>query len=132
MKALDTNIIIRFLVNDDKKQGEAVKSLFLKTEKKGGSFFVSSVVLLEIIYVLGSVYSFSRSDILDAVDSMLSMSVLSFEHTVAIQNLISIGNKTSVELEYLFIGSIGTESDCISTITFDKKAVKSDLFELLV
>ncbi len=132
MKALDTNILIRFLLNDDKKQGELVKNLLLKAEKNGISFFVSSVVLLEIIYVLDSVYEFSRSDILDALNCLLSMSVLSFEHTVSIQTLIAAGNKNPVELEDMLIGLISKESGCASTITFDKKATKSELFEYLV
>ncbi|HQP47981.1 MAG TPA: PIN domain-containing protein [Spirochaetota bacterium] len=54
MKALDTNVIIRFLVNDDKKQGETVKGLFLKAEREQESFYITNPVLLEVIYVLES------------------------------------------------------------------------------
>ena len=132
MKALDTNVIIRFLVNDDKKQGERVRALFLKAETNNDSFFVSYAVILEVLYVLDSVYSFSRNDILVALDLLLSMSVLSFEQTGAVQTLVSIGKKSLVELEDLFIGLIAKESGCDKTITFDKKASKSELFELLV
>ena len=131
MKALDTNIIIRFLINDDIKQGERVKALFLKAEKNSDSFFVSYAVILEVLYVLDSVYSFSRADILNALDSLLSMSVLSFEQTGAVQALISFGKKSLIELEDLFIGLIAKESGCDKTITFDKKAAKSELFEFL-
>jgi len=38
MRSLDTNVIIRFLVNDDVKQGEVVKTLFLKAERDNSVF----------------------------------------------------------------------------------------------
>ena len=131
MKSLDTNIIIRFLVNDDYKQGELVKKLLLKAEKNSEVFFVSSAVVLEIIYVLDSVYGYSREEILAAFESMLLMPVLLFENSEVIQKLLVSAVKTGIELEDLLIGITAQEAGCEKTVTFDKKAAKSDLFELL-
>lgn len=47
MKALDTNILVRFLVNDDPEQAERVKELFIQAESTRDRFFVPVVVLLE-------------------------------------------------------------------------------------
>jgi predicted nucleic-acid-binding protein len=132
MKSLDPNIVIRFLVNDDLKQGEAVKRLFLKAEKDNDIFFITTPVILEVLYVLDSVYNYSRKDILNALESMLSMSILIFENTDAIQKFISSAGKTKIELEDLLIGVISKEAGCETTITIDKKAARSNLFELLV
>jgi len=131
MKSLDTNIIIRFLVNDDYKQGELVKKLLLKAEKNSEVFFVSSAVVLEIIYVLDSVYGYSREEIAAAFESMLLMPVLLFENSEVIQKLLVSAYNTGIELEDLLIGITAQEAGCEKTITFDKKAAKSDLFELL-
>jgi len=131
MKSLDTNIIIRFLVNDDLKQGELVKKLLLKAEKNNEVFFISIVVVLEIIYVLDSVYGYSREEIIFALEAMLSMSVLFFENVEVVQKLIISAGKTGIELEDLLIGVIAKEAGCEKTITFDKKAAKSSFFELL-
>ncbi|PKL37188.1 MAG: VapC toxin family PIN domain ribonuclease [Spirochaetae bacterium HGW-Spirochaetae-1] len=131
MKALDTNIIIRFLVNDDKKQGEAVKTLFLKTEKKGESFFITNTVLLETIYVLDSVYEYERKEILNALELMSMMKIIIFENPDVVHHLINSGRKSKTELEDLLIGIIAKEYGCESTITFDKKAAASKLFEML-
>ncbi|HDP80100.1 MAG TPA: type II toxin-antitoxin system VapC family toxin [Spirochaetes bacterium] len=131
MKALDTNIIIRFLVNDDRKQGEAVKTLFIKAERRGESFFISNTVLLETIYVLDSVYEYDRQEILNALELMSMMKILVFENPVVVHDLIRSGRKSTVELEDLLVGLIAREHGCETTITFDKKAAASKLFEML-
>ena len=131
MKSLDTNVIIRFLVNDDKKQSEIVRALFLQAEKDGSSFHISAPVILETLYVLDSVYEYKRDEILNAVESMLHMKIFSFQNPDVIQQLVAAGNKSKIELEDLFIGLSAKEYGYEPTITFDKKAAKSDLFELI-
>ncbi|HOO71600.1 MAG TPA: type II toxin-antitoxin system VapC family toxin [Spirochaetota bacterium] len=131
MKSVDTNIIIRFLVNDDKKQGQLVKKLFEDTEKRGGSLLISVPVLLEVLYVLKSVYGFKREDILMALESLITLPILIFEKTDVVQNFISAGKDIHLELDDLFIAMISRDSGCETTITFDKKAARSSLFELL-
>ena len=131
MKSLDTNVIIRFLVNDDKKQAEIVKALFLQAEKEGSSFHISAPVLLETLSVLDSVYEYKRDEILNAIEFMLNMKIFSFENPNIIQQLAAAGNKSKIELEDLFIGLSAKEYGCETTITFDKKAAKSDLFEMI-
>jgi len=131
MKSLDTNVIIRFLVNDDREQAEAVKRILLDAEEKGESFFISDPVMLETIYVLDSVYEYQRGEILDAIESMLLMRILSFENPDVIQELVTQGRKIKIELEDLLIGLIPRASGCGTTITFDKKAARSDLFTLI-
>jgi predicted nucleic-acid-binding protein len=132
MKSLDTNIIIRFLVNDDVKQGEKVKTLFQKAEENNNVFFVTTPVVLEVLYVLDSVYEYSRKEILNALESLLMMSLLVFDNADAIQKFITSAEKNKIELEDLLIGILAREAGCQATITFDKKASKSELFELLV
>ncbi len=133
MKSLDTNVIIRFLVNDDKKQAEAVKTLFLKAENDGHSFFITDPVILETLYVLESVYEYEyeSNQILNAIESMLMMKILIFENPDIIQELVASGKKSKIELEDLFIGLIAKGAGCESTITFDKKAAGSEIFELI-
>jgi len=131
MKSVDTNIIIRFLVNDDKKQGQLVKKLFEDTEKRESSLLISVPVLLEVLYVLKSVYGFKREDILMALESLITLPILIFEKTDVVQNFISAGKDIHLELDDLFIAMISRDSGCETTITFDKKAARSSLFELL-
>jgi len=56
--ALDTNVIVRFLVNDDRAQASRARNLIAR-----GDVFVGPTVLLEAEWVLRSAYGFSPADI---------------------------------------------------------------------
>ena len=131
MKSLDTNIIIRFLVNDDKLQANKVKNLFEKVEIQSGLFFIINAVLIEVLWILKSVYDYKRSDIIKAIESLSQMSIIKFENNDAIQEFILQSKKTNNELDDLLIGIIAKCHGNEPTITFDLRASKSALFELL-
>lgn len=129
MKALDTNVIIRFLVNDDKEQGQKARELLEAHEKNGSGLFLSIPVLLETLYVLDSVYGYSREDIVRAIEMLTSMSVLVFERIDAVN--LMLNSKNTFELEDMLIGAVALDAECSTTLTFDKKAAKSEYFELV-
>jgi len=63
MKALDTNVLIRFLVKDDVRQSGIVYKFFKHAELNNEVLYVPLLVVLEMIWVLESVYKISRHDI---------------------------------------------------------------------
>ncbi len=68
MKGLDTNSLVRFLVRDDEKQAQGVRKVLLDAEKKGAILFVPIASTLETIWVLSSVYEYSREEIVQALE----------------------------------------------------------------
>jgi predicted nucleic-acid-binding protein len=131
VKALDTNIIVRFLVNDDPAQGLKVKALFENAEQLAGQFLITTVVVLETIWVLSAVYDFSRDELLEALELLSQMPILKFERHEEIQQLIRLGRSTNADLPDLLIGLTGKLLGCESTVTFEKRLVKTGLFEQL-
>ena len=98
MKGIDTNILVRFLVGDDVQQARIVYRLFKEAESSSTPLFVPVVVVLELIWVLESVYEVGREEILDAINDLLLMSSLKFEHPSAIQKFVLNARKNSVDL----------------------------------
>ena len=131
MKGIDTNILIRFLVGDDKQQTKKVYNIFKKTELDKKELFVSLLVILELIWVLESVYEISRTDILDSISELLLMPILKFEHQSALQQFANAAQGNNYDLSDLLIVHSATEQGCETVITFDKKASKFKLFELV-
>jgi len=131
MKALDTNVLIRFLVADDEKQACIVRDLFKQAEAKRDVLFVPLPVTLEMIWVLESVYDISRQDILDALQKLLLMPVLSFDAQEALQHLIQSAQRGSEDLADLLIAHAAIQSGCSTVLTFDRKASKFMHFQLL-
>ena len=131
MKALDTNILARFLTGDDKQQTKAVYKLFKNTESAKKELFVPILVVLELIWVLESVYNIARSDILDSIKEMLMMPILKFEALPVLQQFILSARENKYDLSDLLIANNAKNSGCEKTLTFDKKTSKFDLFELV-
>jgi len=131
MKALDTNVLIRFLVMDDEKQARIVHDLFKRTETEQQRLFVPLPVALEMIWVLESVYDISRQHILDALQKLLLMPVLSFDAQEVLQRVIQSAGTGSEDLADLLIAHAAEQSGCSSVLTFDKKASGFQLFQLL-
>ncbi|MCY3666953.1 MAG: type II toxin-antitoxin system VapC family toxin [Gemmatimonadetes bacterium] len=131
MKALDTNVLVRFLVRDDKKQAEIVYRLFKRAESKNEPFFVPSLVVLETIWVLESVYEISREEIRASLQKLLLMPILIFEAQSALQRTLSSAQTNKIDLADLLIAHSAKFSNCDGVLTFDKKASKFALFEQL-
>jgi predicted nucleic-acid-binding protein len=131
MKALDTNVLVRFLVKDDERQAKVVYDLFKRTESAKEMLYVPLLVVLETIWVLESVYSVSRSEIIETLNELLSMPLLKFESQPAIKAFATSAMNASTDLADLLIGQSAHHSGCESVLTLDKLASKSALFELL-
>lgn len=128
MKAVDTNVLVRFLVRDDAHQAELVYHLFKNAEKTGEVLFVPLLVALEVIWVLSSVYAFGRLEILDSFDDLLSMPVLEFESKKVLRDFISLSRKTEIDLPDMLIAASAANSGCDHVLTFDRKAAKTAFF----
>ncbi len=131
MISLDTSIVIRFLVNDDKTQAEKVRSLFADAEAGDENLFITNLVLLEVIWVLDAVYGCTRNEIVTAIEELHLLKVIRFESTIVTKDLCSLGRSTKTDLPDILIGLFSRNANCETTLTFDKKASKSPLFSLL-
>ena len=131
MKALDTNVLVRFLVRDDKKQAEIVYRLFKRAESRNEPFFVPLLVVLETIWVLESVYEIPRKEIRGSLQKLLLMPILIFEAQSALQRTLSSAQTNKIDLADLLIAHSAKFSNCDGVLTFDKKASKFALFEQL-
>ncbi|HIJ57733.1 MAG TPA: type II toxin-antitoxin system VapC family toxin [Deltaproteobacteria bacterium] len=131
MKAIDTNVLIRFLVKDDDQQTEIVYRLFKKAESSKEVLFVPIVVVLETVWVLESVYNISRQEILDSINELLLIPILEFEAQSAILSFVSSAKKTKIDLSEILIAHSALSAGCECLLTFDKQASGFRLIELL-
>jgi predicted nucleic-acid-binding protein len=131
MKALDTNILVRFLVKDDEEQTSVVYGRFKEAEQNKETLFVPMLVLLEMIWVLNAVYAVQRIDILSAINHLLSMPILEFESQNVIRRFLNAAHESNTDLADLLIAHSAKEAGCVSILTFDKRALKSAVFEAI-
>ena len=70
---IDTNIILRFLLKDNKIQYPQARKIFEKGEAGKISMWTTDVVILELIWTLKSVYGYDRFIIREKVESLLAL-----------------------------------------------------------
>lgn len=131
MKALDTNVLIRFLTKDDEQQAETIYRLFKQAESGKEEFWVSLLVVLETLWVMESVYEIPRQEILDTINELLLMPILKFEAKSAIQDLVASGRESDLDLSDILIAHSAKFSGCECVLTFDKRASNFGFFELV-
>ena len=131
MKALDTNVLSRFLVKDDLHQASIVYDIFKKAEEEKDTYYVPLLVVLETIWVLESVYRVSRPEILDALHALVLMPILDFEAQSTVLSFVLSAHNSRTDLSDLLIACSAKSSGCEHVITFDKQAASHELFELL-
>ena len=131
MIALDTNVIVRFLVRDNEKQARAVYQRFKQAESDREILFVPLVVMLETIWVLQSAYEKSSNEVLDSIEDLRRMPIFGFEKDDVLQRLLAEGRSRGSDLADLLIAHSAQSNGCDEGITFDKKAARIPFYHLL-
>ena len=121
MTGLDTNVLVRYLAQDDDAQLGVVLKLLMK---KAAVFFVPDLVLVETDWVLRSLYEWTREDVCDAFSRLLTVHNLVFEDEGRLRRALRAGQK-GADLSDELIVAICQERRCQRVATFDKGVLKN-------
>lgn len=135
MIGLDTNVVVRYLVQDDPEQSVYANQVIEKAIEQGEVLVISQITLCEVVWVLERCYSASRKELIDVLNQILQTQQLQIEHdTVAREALRDFENNAGVDFSDCLIGRKNISRGCSFTYTFDKNAGKklSAAFKLLI
>jgi predicted nucleic-acid-binding protein len=121
MIGLDTNVLLRYLVQDDPVQSPRATEIMRRlSEHEPG--FVSLVTILEVVWVLKSLYKRSRQEIASDVEMILAADTLEVQNEQQVYHaVVALRNGTGT-FEDALIGALGIWRGCSATLTFDEKA----------
>ena len=130
MIAIDTNVLVRFLTRDDKEQFIKVEHLF-RQHSGDGEIFIAALVILEMNWVLSSLYDWKPARFYDAVEDILACSSFTVENDIKVRNAIA-ACRTNAKLDFsdALIGYAGAHRG-LTTYTFDKKLRGVSIFHVL-
>ena len=135
MIGLDTNVLVRFLAQDDAKQA-AVATRLIETDLSASrQGFISLVVLSELCWVLSSIYSATAEELITTVQDLLNTPQFQVERREAVQAAIArlkISPTRKAGFVDALIAAIAQGAGCAETVTFDKGAVRAAGMTLLV
>jgi len=131
VKALDTNVLVRYLVADDKDMAARALQLLKNAHISGESYLVTTLVLLETLWVLRTRYGLERQDICKAVLNLENLSAVTFENPGLIRKFLQHATDTILELADLLIALHAKECGSETVLTFDRTASRSPFFEAI-
>jgi len=130
MIGLDTNILVRYLTQDDPIQSPKARQIIERrlTEEKPG--FVSIVAMVETVWVLERGYGLTPREIVAAVERMLQTDVLVVENEQEVFTAMIALKDGQGSFADAVIAALGARMGCSCTLTFDRKALRLPGFEL--
>lgn len=131
MIGLDTNVLARYIVQDDVAQARAAARLIESRCQPDEPGFVSMLVLTELTWVLGRAYGFARKQISSVITALLSTTELRVESPDVVRRALEEFDSGAADFADCLIAAANAASGCQTTFTFDKRAAKSAGFSLV-
>ena len=131
MNGLDTNILIRYLTQDDPIQSPKATEIIERRLTPESPGFISLVTMAETVWVLGSVYALPDREIANTVERILQADTLLVQNEQQVFTAMVALRQGWGAFADALIAAVGLWVGCDSTLTFDKKALRLAGFELL-
>jgi len=129
MIGLDSNILVRYLAQDDRVQSARATQLIERNFTTDNPGFVSTVVMVETVWVLARAYRLPAQDIAAAIERILQIDSLVIDSEQEIfASMIAVKNGRATFADAL-VAELGLTAGCSHTLTFDRKASRLPGFE---
>ena len=134
MIGLDTNVLARYLTQDDVRQAALANRLIENDLTIARPGFISLVVLAELCWVLSCLYSATMDELADMINDLLNTPQIQVERREVVQGAIrrfKQGKSRKTGLVDALVAELASSEGCTSTVTFDKTAVRAAGMTLL-
>ena len=124
MTGLDTNVLVRYVMQDDAKQSANATELVeaLTVDSPG---FVPLVAVIEFAWVLSSAYGLDRSQLVAALEGLLRTKELVIERAETVWKAVRKYQGSSADFADCLIERSAAAAGCVRTMTFDKGAART-------
>ncbi len=124
MAAIDTNILVRFLIQDDEQQGHQARRLIQHVLAQGETLFIPVTVILELEWVLRSNFLFSKSQVVELISNLLSTKELEFESEPSVEIALELFRNYAADFADCLHIALAHWAGHSPLWTFDKTAAK--------
>jgi predicted nucleic-acid-binding protein len=128
---LDTNVVVRYLAQDEPKQSAAATRLFEHALSPESPGFVPAIVLCELAWVLAECYGADRARIRGAIEGLLASRQIAVEAPELVRRALRAWADSGADFADALIGEVAAAHGAGKTVTFDRAAGKLAGFELL-
>lgn len=130
MIGLDTNVLVRYIMQDDKQQSLAANGLIggFSPEEPG---FISLVTVVELNWVLSKSFGLSDGDVARMLEGLLRSREMRVERAEEVWGALRDFRASRADLTNCLISRAGRTAGCETTMTFDRAAARLEGMTLL-
>jgi predicted nucleic-acid-binding protein len=124
MTGLDTNILVRYVTQDDPVQAPLATGFIEKNCSAESPGFINHIVLCELIWVLKRCYKVNQDQALQVIEQILRTAQLQVQEPQIVWKALKQAQKDKADFADFLSTQINLASGCEETVTFDRDASK--------
>lgn len=124
MIALDTNVLVRYLVQDDEEQAAIASELIEQQCRVDSPGYLSVVVLCELVWVLRGAYRYEKQLVVSVLEQLLVTAEFEVEHEEVVRSAVTEFKVGKADFSDYVIMCISREAGCKQMFSFDQKLAK--------
>ncbi len=123
MIGLDTNVLLRYIIQDEPKQAKLAEQVIESQLSLRNPGFINQIVLCELVWVCESAYKFARDDIAALLQRVLETNVFIVERSDLAWKALE-RYRADADFPDALIGLTNSSFGCERTVTFDRRAAR--------
>ena len=131
MKALDTNILARYLRDDDPVQSKRAAQFIQRAVRQGEQLYLNHIVLCELVWALTSVYEHRKGEIIRMLESRLLTGHSDLEDKASVESALGDYKNCNADFPDCLIGRRNRKLGCEATLSFDRRLKSLPTFEVV-
>jgi predicted nucleic-acid-binding protein len=123
MIGLDTNVLVRYITQDDKRQAGLANSL-IESLDDASPGFVTLVTVVELSWVLESAYNFTRQQFAEVMQTLMTVDTIKLDRAAVVASAVRVYAGSKADFSDCLIERLSASAGCEQTMTFDRAAAK--------
>lgn len=127
MIGLDTNVLVRYIAQDDPTQSPRAVKFIEKECSATRTGFIGLVTLVELVWVSESCYGAAKEDVVGLLRRILSTKQLVVQDAETVWQALRLFEAGEADFADYLVERTASSEGCETTVTFDKTAAKAGM-----
>ena len=130
MIGLDTNLLVRYLTQDDAAQSKQAARIIDAAIEADEDLYLNHIVVCELTWVLSRAYGYAKDELLGVLEKILAAGQFAFEDKDSLWRALEAFRRSRADFADCLIGVKNSTAGCRTTVTLDRAAAGLGNFTL--